>query len=203
MPADRQPLHAVDDASQEPIDPHDPDALRALAPDVGLTEHVLITVAARKPARTEFFRVHPDPAFSIDWRVLEREGDSGREIYWVAPAFASAAPTEIRPVRLFTCMSKRGTTFLWPARLPSADSSTARRWHESALAIAEYAKGSWVKMIGNRDAGAYEMHRAKGDLGQPQWLDTTLRELLKLAFGNGRTIDRADHPLLQELDGEI
>ena len=33
--------------------------------------------------------------------------------------------------------------------------------------------------------------------------ETTLGELLKLAFGNGRTIDRADHPVLQELNGEI
>ena len=37
-------------------------------------------------------------------------------------------------------------------------------------------------MAGNRHAGAYEMYKARGDLGEPQWPDTTLRELLKLAL---------------------
>jgi hypothetical protein len=195
-------LRAVPDAP-EPIDPYDVDALRALQPDIIVTEHVRVSIAVRRPNRTEFFRVNPDPAYSIDWTVIERDGDGGRETYWVSPALRAVAPTEIRPVRIFTCVNKRGTVFLWPARLPSIDNALGRRWHESALNIADHAKSAWVKMVGDRGAGAYEMYRARGDYGDPVWPDSPLRELLKLAFGDGRTIDRVDHPVLLELNGEL
>jgi hypothetical protein len=43
---------------------------------------------------------------------------------------------------------------------------------------------------------------AKGDLGEPQWPDKTFRDLLELAFRD-RRIDRADHPVIRELAGEL
>ena len=93
--------------------------------------------------------------------------------------------------------------FLWPARLPSSDNRLGRRWHESALEIAEFAKNSWVKLQGKRDLGAYELFRAKGDLGEPQWPDKPLSDLLRLAFKGDRLISSLDHPVLKELAGEI
>jgi hypothetical protein len=196
-------LHAVP-ASTEPSDPFDPVQLRATPIEAIAVERVLLSIPVRRPQRTEFFRVHPDSAFSVDWFVLERNGDSDRETYWVTPEFRADLLDELRPVRVFTCITKRGTVFLWPARLPSADSSMGRRWHESALEIAEAAKSSWVKMLGDREAGAYAMYRAKGDLGEPEWpADMTLRDLLRLAFSGERLIDRVDHPVLRELAGEI
>ena len=45
-------------------------------------------------------------------------------------------------------------------------------------------------------------HVAKGDLGEPQWPDKSFRELIAIAFRDN-VIDRADHPVIRELNGEI
>jgi hypothetical protein len=105
-------------------------------------------------------------------------------------------------VRIFTCMNKAGVVFLWPAKLPTENTSS-RRWAESALQIADEAKRLWVRMAGNRELGAYELFRARGNLPEPMWPDKTLSDLLHLAFDNGRLIDSLDHPVLRELRGEV
>lgn len=194
---------ALNVVPEEPVDPFDPEQLRqASLADIGV-EKVTLTVPARRPGRTEFFRVHPDAEYSIDWYVLERNDELDRETYWVTPKFRGELLDELRPVRIFTCINKRGTVFLWPAKLPTPESNLGRTWSESALEIADYAKTTWVKMIGKRDLGAYEMFKARGDLGEPEWPSKTLPELLKLAFKGDRLIDSLDHAVLRELAGEL
>ena len=39
-------------------------------------------------------------------------------------------------------------------------------------------------------------------LEEPKWPDKTFRELLRIAF-EGRIIDRPDHPLIRELNGDL
>lgn len=185
-----------------PVDPFDVEALKAAPPTVSAAEHVLVSVAARRPNRQEFFRVHPDPAYRVDATVLEYEGVDGRQIYFIPPAMRSYVPEEAKAVRIFTCVSKQGVLFLWPAKLPSAD-GMGRSWHESALAIAEKAEGQWVKMVGNRLAGAYEAFVANGDLGLPQWPTEPLGDLLRKAFSGERLIDSPDHDVLRALRGEL
>ena len=58
-------------------------------------------------------------------------------------------------------------------------------------------------MQGKRDLGAYEMYRARGDLGDPRWTDKTLDEMLVLAFKGDLLINSIDHPVLRELAGEV
>ena len=187
---------------QDTVDPFDVAALRATPPSVSVTEHVIVQVAARKPSRQEFFRVHADPDFALDGTVIEFEGPNGREDFWLPPNLRHVAPQDTKAVRILTCISKAGVVFLWPARLPSAD-GPGRTWYESALAVSEIAKTHWVKMAGNRAAGAYEAHKASGDLGVPQWPDYDLGALLKLAFGGDRVINSPDHDVLRSLRGEL
>jgi hypothetical protein len=195
---DSSSLQAV---PNEPVDPFDPETLRigSLA-DVDV-ERVLTAVPVRRPNRSEFFRVHPE--FVTDTLVLEREDGLDRETYLVQRGVQDLVAHELRPVRLFVCINKRGTVFLWPARLPRADSNdSGRRWAETALLVADQARTLWVKMIGNRDLGGYEMFRAKGDLGEPVWPDKSFRDLIEIGF-RGRLIDREDHPVIRELAGEL
>jgi len=188
---------------REPDDPFDPAQLRmATMENIGV-EKITLTVPVRRPGRNEFFRVNPDPDMTVDWYVIERDDDLDREVYWVTQEFRGDLLDELKPVRIFTCINKRGTVFLWPARLPGLDNRLGRRWHESALEIAEFAKTSWVKMQGKRDLGAYELYRARGDLGDPVWPDKPLGDLLRLAFQGDRLIKSLDHPVLRELAGEI
>jgi hypothetical protein len=195
--ADRPNLKSL---SGESPDPFDPATLRvdALA-DVDV-EKILTAVPVRRPNRTEFFRIHPE--YVTDTLVLEYVDGLDRETYLVQRELQDLVGHELRAVRLFTAINKRGTVFLWPAKLPREDSDAGRRWAETALQAAEQAKRLWVKMRGNRDLGGYEVFRAKGDLGEPQWPDKSFRDLIEIAFRD-RLIDRPDHEVIRELAGEL
>jgi hypothetical protein len=41
----------------------------------------------------------------------------------------------------------------------------------------------------------------QAEIGKPNWPDVEFTKLLETAFGNGRLIDREDHPVLQQLLG--
>jgi hypothetical protein len=68
--------------------------------------------------------------------------------------------------------------------------------------LAEEAKKVWVKIIGNRNIGAYEIIRARGDLGDTQWPDHSYEDLIKIGFRD-KLIDNIDHPVIRDLYGEI
>jgi hypothetical protein len=180
-------------------DPFDPETLRIGAgAEIGI-EKVLTAVPVRKPTRNEWVRVHPD--FTVDLFLYERESDMDKESYLVTPEVQHLLASELRPVRLFVAINKRGTVFLWPIKLPG-DNDRLRRIAETALQAAEQAKDLWVRVMWSRDLGGYEMYRAKGDLGTPQWPDKTLRDLIEIAF-RYNLIDREDHPVIRELAGEL
>jgi hypothetical protein len=185
-------------------DPFDLNALRELPRDDDIkVRKILLSIPVRKPGKQEFFRVNPDPEFTIDAPIYEHENGLNRDLYWIHPDLRPDLRPELRWVRLFYCKSRRGVDFLWPAKLPLADGSgSGRAWSESALEIADAAMKSWVRMAGNTDSGRYELFEAQGDLGEPAWLDKSLRELIELAF-KGRVIDHQDHPVLQDLYGRV
>jgi len=199
-----KPLLAVpeDDDDVSAIDPFDVDALRRLAPEALIADRVMLSVPVRKPKRDEFIRVHPDPAYSMDWTVLVHETEMERQTYWVAPALLGAVSANTRRARIFTVVSKVGTLFLWPCFIPSDGRGQGRRWAETALVAAAEAKTTWLKVTANTGAGAYEIHKAKADFGDPVWPDEKFGDLLRLGFGGEMTIDSADHPIIREIEGE-
>jgi hypothetical protein len=191
-------------ASEVMADPFNLDALRA-APDLETVnvEKILTTVPVRRPGKNDFFRVHPGEDFVIDNYVLEHETDQDRTTYWVTPNLRDVMGDYLRKVRLFTCIDKRGNVFLWPAKLPTVDGSrAAQSWYMSALMAADKAKEMWVKIIGNRQIGAYDIVLARGDLGDPQWPEHSFEDLIRLAFQE-KVIDSPDHPVIRDLNGEI
>jgi hypothetical protein len=185
------------DTTTEPIDPFDPANLRISSAEIP-TERVITTVPVRRPKRDEFFRVNPGEDYTMDAWVIDRDED--QETYLIMPAYIDPLLDVARPARLFTCISKRGTPFIWPAKIPP-ETGPGRRWAETALKIAEEAKQLWVRMTGDRGLGGYEMIRARGNLDDPKWPELTFREMLRLGFEN-RIVDRFDHPVIRELNGE-
>jgi hypothetical protein len=189
-----------------PNDPFDLDALRENPLGGFDLEAVTTLVPVRRPGRSEFFRVHPEPEFTVDAFVIEHMDGLDRTTYWLSSEVRSVLNVELaeelRPVRLYTCISKRNVVFLWPARLPTVGSNAGRAWHESALLVAEQAKTLWVKMVGNRDLGAYDYVKARGELGEPQWPEKSFLELLDTAFRE-RIITDMDHPVVRDLLGAI
>ena len=72
----------------------------------------------------------------------------------------------------------------------------------SAAEAAELAMKRWLRLTANMSLGAYEVFEATGDLPEPEWPDLPFPEILKIAFRD-HVVDRADHPLVQRLRGQV
>jgi hypothetical protein len=183
-------------------DPFDPENLRINAAAGIEVETVLTTILVQKPKRTDFIRVHPDPAYTVDMYILERDTGMDRQTYMVLPEVQHLVLEELRLARVIAYINRRGTPFLWPLRLPVEGNDRNRRVAETALLCAEQAKTLWVRVMWNPDISGYSMQRAKGDIGEPQWPDKSMRDLLEIGFRH-YLIDRPDHPVIRELEGEL
>jgi hypothetical protein len=134
----------------------------------------------------------------LDTRVIMLEAE--RETYLVTPAIATQIPGETRPVRILTCIPRiGGGVFLWPLKLPR-DDRRENNWNDSARKAAELGEKKWTRMQSNMALGAYDV-TTSDHYPDPVWPKVTLRELLRIAFGDGRLIDRDDHPIIRQLCG--
>ena len=162
-------------------------------------KRALVHVPVRKPNRQEFFRVHLDPAYRCPVAVLDLKTE--RETYLVTPEVASAIPSEIKVVQLTACINRQGVPFLWSVPIPSED-GRENAWNSTAREAAARTETKWVRMVANMSAGAYDVYEAPGEIADPNWPDHTFQKLLEVAFGNGRLIDKVDHPVLKQLLGQ-
>jgi hypothetical protein len=196
-----------DNPESEVFDPYDPATLRAMPPSVAVTDGVILGVTVRKPKKDEFFRVWDSAEHTVDAFVLEYEGGNSRKEDYFVPAIAEVramceqvSAGALKPVRVFTCMSKFGSMFLWAARLPD---ERQQKWYVTALNGADEAKSNWCRLEADMRAGMYNLQKAVADYGEPEWPDVKLRELLSLAFDTEHTILSVGHPVLQALRGEL
>ena len=172
--------------------PFDPASLRldqSFADTLGVKK-LLTTVPVHKPNRTWFVRVHPDPNYRLPVAIIEED----REVYLVTPLMASECPDEVTLVTLFTAINRQGVLFLWPVRLPGLNGKYSE-WARSLMEAAEMAQTRWIRVRSNMSLGAYETFEARGQLSEPEWLDASFCEVLRVAFRD-RIVDRTDHPLL-------
>jgi uncharacterized protein YbdZ (MbtH family) len=185
--------------SQPAPNPFDPDSLR-ITGDVNTVgaEKLLVRIPVRKPTKQEYFRIRADPEFRVPCAILEIQEE--REFYLVTPEVLPVLAEDVRHVELRLCQNRQGATFLWPVPMPSPDGRT-NSWHESARDAANHAEDSWMRMIAVMAEGAYSIYRATGTIPDPQWPEKTFQELLRLAFKDGKLIDSADHPIVQQLNG--
>jgi hypothetical protein len=158
-------------------------------------------VPVRKPNRQDFVRVHSDPQYRLTpAAIIEVKED--REVYLVLPGIAQQLPPgEFSVVTLYLAINRQGVLFVWPVKLPGPDGKH-NEWHRSAAEGAERAMGVWVRVTANMSLGAYEIREATGELPDPEWPAFPFEEILRVAFRD-RIVDRADHPLLQRLRGEL
>jgi hypothetical protein len=193
-------------SSFDPDDIYNLDTQRSIPHfDFGV-EAVSTRSPVRKPGRDEFFRVNPEPEFTIDLTLLEHNTGEEKNLYMLSPVVASEIQASelsrnVKRVRVFTCVNRQTTVFLWPQPLPSGDKNSGRTWHESALEIADAAMKFWVKMHGDRAVGAYKYWKASGDLGAPQWGDLDLQGLIRIGFKD-RAITTTEHEVVRQLRGE-
>jgi hypothetical protein len=162
------------------------------------TRKLITTVPVRRPSRQTWVRVHPDPAWRVDAAILQLKEDD-RDVFLVLPAAYDALADEVSPMKLYTTMSRQGTLTLWPVRLPGSD-GRLDDWSCSAHAAAARATEKWVRVVGNRSLGAYEVLEALVDIPDPEWPELSFERVLYLAFRD-RRIESIDHPVLKQLQG--
>lgn len=189
--------------ADNPPDPFDPASLRLdqnFGASIGVKKLITV-VPVRKPAKESWVQTHPDPAYRIETAVLELKED--KEIYLVDKPLWGDLATEgtFSPRALFTTITRQGTIFIWPVRLPGIDGKIDD-WSKSALDAATRAEGSWIRVQSNMHAGFYEVWESTADIPDPHWPDVSFPDLLRIAFKD-RRIDSLDHPVLRKLRGEI
>ncbi len=178
----------------------DVEALR-ISPDYAATlgaSKVLATVPCRKPNPQVFIRVRPEEEFQFVTAVIELKED--REIYLLDPAFREAVSHELHIIQIYTAITRQGTLFLWPIRMPGAD-GRLDSWNQSAHTAAQHAMRGWIRVQSNRQLGGYEIFAAAGGIPDPEWPEKSMQELVQLAFRNNYIKD-PDHPVLQALAGK-
>jgi hypothetical protein len=156
---------------------------------------LLITVPVRKPNRAEFFRVHA--AHFLECYMVELKTE--REYYFVVPEVATSLPEFAEPVRLRLCVTRQGTAFLWPTKLPR-DERRADAWRQSAAEAATMAESQWLRLSADMSLGAYQPYVARGEFGEPKWPEETWPQILAIAL-RGKLVESADHAVVRELLG--
>ncbi len=92
---------------------------------VGVKKH-LLAVNVSKPSKQTFFRVHEDKAYQRNVALIDFDEDDC--FYAVAPQLVSDLSDLLVPATLFTAVTRQGTVFLWPVRLPGPDGKSHSSW---------------------------------------------------------------------------
>lgn len=158
---------------------------------------LLTTVPVRKPGKQDFIRVHPSAQFRETFAFLDLRED--QETFIVHPAAMSELQGDIYVATLFTAITRSGTLFMWPVRVPAADGRVSD-WHTSAAAAAQHAMARWVRVKANLPLGAYEIFEAESTIPDPIWPDLSFDQIYRIAFRD-RLIADPDHAVLKRLRG--
>lgn len=181
----------------------DLDALKLSLEDSGLAgaPEVVNLIPVRKPLKHEYFRIRPGDENCFTTMIYEDR--ETREYYFVAPVVIPLLRTvaDLSVVSLVQFITKQGVLGIFPLKL-ATDSTARSGWYDTAMAAADLAKKSWVRMKADMALGGYRVYRAESDLGEPEWPETPFNELLDIAFRD-RVIMDENHPVFNKLRGRI
>jgi hypothetical protein len=193
---------AADDVKPTLFDPFAPENLR-LSQDFTATvgvKKILATIPVRKPGAQDFVRVRPGLEWRENFPVIDLKDD--REEFIVVNPLVTELSTEIVSKTLFLAITRQGTLFFWPIRLPTPDGKDLDWWRSARLA-AERAQVRWVRIKANKHLGAYEIFEAADNLSEPEWPDDLgYFDLIRIAFKDA-LIEDLDHAVVKRLRGRI
>jgi len=160
---------------------------------------VIATVPIRPPHSQEWFRVHSAKEWQLQTAILQLKED--REYFLISPKLHLQLLNEIKPVVLYTAISRQGELFLWPIRLPRSDGKSDK-WMESDLAAAREAQQFWTRRYWVAESKSHKILKAINLTDNPNWpTEPDFEGLVKIAFKD-RYICQYDHPVLKRLRGE-
>ena len=162
---------------------------------------VLVDMPVGKPPSGQYWRLHPGEGFRAAYNLLNANKIGGEGMQAITPEVAALVPDQVRPYELCLGTTQFGAHFLLPLPLPGPE-GRSNRWHLSLAAAAKLAEENWIRIAPDMRAGAYNVIKAGGNLGEPRWPSETFDELLTIAF-RGNVIDSREHPLIRQLLGEV
>lgn len=165
--------------------------------DEGDAVPVLTKIPIDKPAKTCFFRVHPDAAYTFTCWLLDLE-DTG-ETYLITPQVNQLIPGLARSVRLYLAVDRKGNPRLIPLSLTEANEQS-NPWHVSRYECLKLAMQKWIRMQANKSTSSYDVKASRIQI-EPRWPTESIEELVKIAT-SGMLIEQADHPVIRDLQGE-
>jgi hypothetical protein len=191
------PAKAPAKATKKPLlDPAKYRKTKAPAAEENFSEGAQTTIPVRKPGSRNFFRVHPDEEYRL-YNVPVVEDDK-HELHILADELEIPDDLErfVTRVNLLTCITHKGTLFLWWFKNSTND------WSKSAGRIARRGVSEWVRLSADMDANGYRVETAPSALRdvQPVWPTMTFAEILNTAF-EANCIDTLDHPVIRSLQG--
>jgi hypothetical protein len=184
------------------IDPFDPATYR-LQPSLLVAEGVqkhLTELPVRKPDKSWWVRVHPDPEYALDTFVIELKEE--QETYLVLPPLWQELHGESTfiALTLHLAVTRQGKLFLWPVRRPTDPTQEPTRWMRPTLQAIGHAVNKWTRIEWNLETRQHDVKTCKYT-ADPQWPELPFRDLLKIAFRD-YVISTRDHPVLRRLRGE-
>jgi len=187
-------------AAAQPPDPFAPEALRIPQNYTELgVKKLLVNIPVKRPNRQAFVRTHRD--LYLETLVVELKEE--RETYLVVGDARIVLAEEAVAMVLRLSITRQGTPFYWPIRMPGPD-GRLDSWNSSAMQAAKAAEDQWVSVKANRSAGGYDVLVATADIPEPRWEEVldgrNQTDLLRIAF-RGRVIDTDDHPVVKQLLG--
>jgi hypothetical protein len=178
----------------------DVEALRKIAMLKVSRRVVPVNVAVRKPPNNVFFRVRPEPEWSLDASVLIGDGGSD-DFFFVAPHMLNhhVILPRLRRVTIATVYTwPGGAVSLWP--VPNVEETRIACW-KSARAAYLLAREQWVQLCWNNDLRDYDVAVAENITTEPVWpTDKMLSDLLRLGFAD-KVIGSSEHPYVKQLRG--
>ena len=168
--------------------------------ETGSSQKLITVVPVRRPSKQTWFRTHPDKAFRRNVATLEFGDGTDKEVYLVAPNLVLDLADNVTKVTLFTTITRHGTVFFTPVCLPGSPHKVAETAASSLREAVEMAIDRWIKVVWNKELGAYEVHVAPGKLPEPVWPKIEFADLFRRAFAD-RVIDDEKHPIIRQLLG--
>jgi hypothetical protein len=152
-----------------------------------------------KLSKHRFSRVHPGKEFQFP--CLAVEDKDGRESYVVAPHIQPLLGKNVTPKIIRLSVDSTGLPKLIFQPL-NEQGGRQNPWHDTLRRAIILAEESWVRVESDMEAGQYRTTLSKDDLGEPQWPEQTMDELIQDVFGNN-IIDSEDHPYIRQIQGRI
>jgi hypothetical protein len=166
--------------------------------EVSYSQRQISHIVVKRPEPHWFVRLKPDWGIEV---IIHEDRENSGMIYYVWPELEEEMGRFARRVLLRQGVTTTGTYFLWPLKLPSKTGET-NLYNSTAMLCADRCSSEpldqFYAIRSNKQSGGYETERATKTHPEPKWLDLSVTEILKLAFGD-RVILNTDHPVLRRL----